>query len=64
MTYEGAYDGGHWWKTQLTTPSHFQFCFTNSNGNWDGLDRTYDRISCGNEIWVRNKSTEILASKP
>jgi hypothetical protein len=65
MSYEGAYDGGHWWELNLNNvPSAFQFCFTNTNGNWDGLDRTYNSPSHGNEIWIRDGSTEILLSKP
>ena len=65
MSYEGAYDGGHWWQIRLyDVLFRFQFCFTNTNGHWDGLDRTYERASHGNEIWVRNGSQQILLSRP
>lgn len=43
MTYDGYYNGKHWWKVTLdAAPGSFKFCFKNSNGSWDGGNRIYN----------------------
>ncbi|MGA1842669.1 MAG: carbohydrate-binding protein [bacterium] len=63
MEYEGSFNNGHWWKVALdNAPDNFKFCFTNSNGKWDGGNRIYS--SQANEIYVKAWDNNIYTSRP
>jgi hypothetical protein len=63
MSYEGNFGGIHWWTVTIEdAPASFKFCFTNSNGNWDGVNRQYSNQA--DEIYVENGSATIHTSRP
>jgi len=63
MSYEGFYNNAHWWFVRVyDRPNHFKFCFTNSNGNWDGTNRSFD--AQGNEIYVQPWNSTVYTSRP
>lgn len=63
MTYEGYISNAHWWELTVNDkPDYFKFCFTNSNGNWDGINRTYSNQS--NEIYIKPYDSMIYTSRP
>lgn len=50
MQYHGFYNNKHWWKASVRNDKNFQFCFYNTNNNWDGVDRNYYKGS--NEVYL------------
>jgi hypothetical protein len=63
MTYEGYFNDAHWWELTVSDkPDSFKFCFTNSNGNWDGTNRTYSNQS--NEIYIEPYDSTIYTTRP
>lgn len=63
MSYEGYINGGHWWVVTIPdAPSSFKFCFTNSNGNWDGVNRQYAEQA--DEIYSVYNDSTVYTSRP
>ena len=63
MSYEGYFNNRHWWKITISnSPDYFKFCFNNSNGNWDGTNRTYN--SQAGEIYVLPYDATVYTSRP
>lgn len=68
MEYEGHFTGSdgiarHWWKITLTeAPSDFMFCFVNSNGTWDGYNRSFE--SQAGEIYILPYDITINTERP
>ncbi len=63
MQYEGHYNGGHWWKVTLNdVPTHFMFCFKNSNGNWDGTNRSFDNQA--SDVYVVQGNPTVYTYRP
>ena len=63
MSYEGKFGGSHWWSVTITdAPADFMFCFNNSNGSWDGVDRHY--IDQGDDIYITQGDSTIYTDRP
>ncbi len=63
LTYEGEFNGAHWWSVTLEeAPENFSFCFVNTNGSWDGVNRQY--TGQGEELYTPSYSSQILTSRP
>lgn len=63
MQYEGYFNGGHWWKRTIQdVPSHFKFCFKNSNNNWDGTNRSFDEQA--EDIYIINGDSTVYTTRP
>lgn len=65
MQYEGEFGSdNHWWMTSYdSVPDTFSFCFKNSNENWDGVNRHYDRDQHGDEIYIIYGDDNIYTSR-
>ncbi|MDA3812303.1 MAG: family 14 glycosylhydrolase [Spirochaetaceae bacterium] len=63
MAYEGYFNNGHWWKATISSaPAGFNFCFTNSNGNWDGGTRVFS--SQASEIYINPWNNTVYTYRP
>ncbi len=63
MSYEGYINGRHWWRASISNPPPtFTFCFTNSNGNWDGGNRAYNGQS--DDIYVLSWNNQVYPYRP
>lgn len=63
MAYEGYINGRHWWTVSVTdAPASFMFCFTNSNNNWDGGNRSYS--AQGDEVYILPWDSSVYLSRP
>ncbi|AHC14213.1 Cellulose-binding domain protein [Salinispira pacifica] len=63
MEYEGNINNRHWWSVTLQdVPDSFLFCFTNSNGNWDGENRSYS--AQGGEIYILPRDATVYLTRP
>lgn len=63
LSYEGYFNGGHWWKVTISNaPANFKFCFVNSNGSWDGTNRSYSGQA--NEIYIQPGDATVYTSRP
>ncbi|MDA3809391.1 MAG: alpha-amylase family glycosyl hydrolase [Spirochaetaceae bacterium] len=63
MTYDGLYDSSNWWTITIPdAPDLFSFCFTNSNGTWDGINRLYNLQS--SEIYIKPNDSTIYTIRP
>ena len=63
MQYEGYLNNAHWWQVTVNNvPSSFKFCFRNSHGIWDGVNRTYS--GQGNNIYCVPYSPDVNISRP
>ncbi|MFP4364436.1 MAG: family 14 glycosylhydrolase [Spirochaetia bacterium] len=63
MQYEGYFNDGHWWEVTIQdVPDHFMFCFTNSNSNWDSVNRSFDNQA--SEVYVVYGDSTLYASRP
>jgi len=62
MEYEKLENGIHWWVATIpNAPTHFMFCFNNSNNNWDGGNRSYD--SQASEIFIKAWDNTVYTSR-
>ncbi|MCG8570347.1 MAG: alpha-amylase family glycosyl hydrolase [Spirochaetes bacterium] len=62
MTYDGPFNNIHWWKITLANvPANFNFCFTNSNGNWDGVNRLYSEQ--GEHLYIYYGDSTVYTSR-
>jgi len=62
MTYEGYFNGRHWWKVTVANPPNFTFCFLNSNGTWDGANRVFNKQ--GTQLYVLPYSANVAVTRP
>ena len=63
MSYEGEFGGNHWWSVTITdVPVDFMFCFNNSNGNWDSVDRHF--TDQGDDIYVTQGDSTVYTTRP
>ncbi len=63
MSYEGFINGAHWWQISIPdAPQSFMFCFTNSNGTWDGVNRSFS--AQGGEIYVLPWDATVYGFRP
>lgn len=63
MSYDGFYNDRHWWSATLeNAPASFMFCFTNSNGSWDGVNREYGGQS--GDIYVLPGDSHVYELRP
>jgi alpha-amylase len=64
MSYEGQFNGAHWWSVSFEADDTFSFCFFNSNNQWDGGNRNYSRSSHGNNIFINAWDNNIYTYRP
>jgi len=62
MSYEGYFNGRHWWKVTVANPPNFTFCFLNSNGTWDGTNRVFNKQ--GTQLYVLPYSANVAVTRP
>ncbi len=63
MSYEGYFNNAHWWILTLqNAPANFDFCYVNSNNNWDGTTRVY--ASQDSEIYTVPFESYIYTYRP
>jgi alpha-amylase len=63
MNYEGKFNGAHWWSLTLNKmPRNFEFCFVDSDNNWDGVNRTFTQQ--GADVFVVAGSTTVSTTRP
>ncbi len=63
MSYEGYINDAHWWILTLkNAPSGFDFCFVNSNNNWDGTNRAY--TSQASEVYTIPYTSDVYTYRP